>query len=174
VTKAKQIEQVVDALLGAQPAMRAAYGLRRCIVCTRVAIEACRAVELKASPVAVGVDVVMPSGFEGHMGFEPSGAVNPGDWNGHLVAVIENRLLLDLTLDSITVPDADLYPGPLIAPVNAKFAKGQMATFEIDDGIEVTYTPHPENREYLTREDWSDRPERERVLPAVLATIKKR
>lgn len=154
-------------LLEAKPAMLAVYGQRRCIVCTRVAIEACQAVELKASPVAVKVDVVTPSGFEGHMGFEPLGAVNPGDWNGHLVAVIENRVLLDLTLDSMRVPDADLYPGPVIAPVNAKFAKGQMATIKIDDGLEVTYTAPPENRECLTREDWGDRPERERVLPAV-------
>jgi hypothetical protein len=173
VTKTKQIERVVGALLEAKPAMLEAYGPRRCIVCTHVAIEACRAVGLKASPVAVEVDLVMPSGFEGHMGFEPSGAMNPGDWNGHLVAVIENRALLDLTLDSMTVPDADLYPGPLIAPVDAKFAKGQVATIEVDGGIEITYTPHPENREFLTREDWGDRQERERVLPGVLATIER-
>jgi hypothetical protein len=174
VTKAKQIERAVGALLEAKPTMLAAYGPRRCIVCTRVAVEACRAVGLKASPVAVEVDIVMPSGFEGHMGFEPAGAMNPGDWNGHLVAVIENRALLDLTLDSMTVPDADLYPEPLIAPIDARFAKGQRATIEIDGGIEVTYTPHPEDREFLTREDWSDRPERERVLPAVLANIESR
>ncbi len=113
----------------------------------------------------------MPGGFEGHLGFEPSGALSPGDWNGHLVALIENRALLDLTLDSMIAPDVGLYPGPLVAPVDANFAKGQTTTLEVDGGIEVTYTPHPENREFLTLEDWSDRPERERVLPAVLAII---
>ena len=171
VAKAKQIERVVGALLEAKPAMLEVYGPRRCVVCTRVAIEACRAVGLKASPCAVEVDIVMPSGFEAHMGFEPSGAMRPGDWNGHLVAVIENRALLDLTLDSMTVPDADLYPGPFTAPVDAKFAEGQVTTFEVGGGIEVTYTPHPENREFLTREDWGDRLERERVLPGVLANL---
>ena len=171
VAKAKQIERVLRALLEAKPAMQAAYGPRRCIICTRVAVEASRAAGLKASPLAVEVDIVMPSGFEAHMGFEPSGAVNPGDWNGHLVAIIENRVLLDLTLDSMTVPGADLYPAPLVAPVDAGFAGGQKETIEVDGGIQITYTPHPENREFLSREDWGDRPERERVLPAVIAAV---
>jgi hypothetical protein len=171
LSKAATVEKVAWTLLEAKPAMAAAYGPRRCIVCSRIAVEACRAAKLKAVAVPVEVNITMPSGFEAHMGFDPPGTVQPSDWNGHLVAVIEHRTLLDLTLDSMRVPAAGLEPGPLVSPVPREFVKGEPVTIEVPDGIEVEYTPHLEDRDYLNREDWNDKPERDRVLGDVLRQL---
>jgi hypothetical protein len=69
------------------------------------------------------------------------------------------------------VPAAGLEPGPLVSPVPREFVKGEPVTIEVPDGIEVEYTPHLEGRDYLNREDWNDKPERDRVLGDLLRQL---
>jgi hypothetical protein len=157
-------ETIINALLETQPTMLAAYGPGRCIVCTRIAIEVCRARGVRAEPLAVAVDFTTHL-VEGRLGFEPDG-VPPGNWNAHLVCIIDRCRLVDLTLDTAASPPLGLHLEPVVLTVPSGFMRGGTVETTIN-GTRVRYEAHPEERGFLRLEDWNDRPERERVQPLV-------
>jgi hypothetical protein len=164
-SKRTQIERVAAALLATQPEMIAAYGRGRCIVCTRVALEVAREQGLRADPVPVAVDLESELG-EGRMGFEPPAAVPAGNWNGHLVCVLENRRLVDMTLDTATDSARGFDLKPIAFEVSRDFTSGGIAGTSVGK-TRVRYEAHPEEKGFLSLEDWNDRPERDRTLDLV-------
>jgi hypothetical protein len=160
----RSLDAILAALLEAQPAMRAAYGPGRCIIATRIAIEVCRSRGVRAEPVAVSVDLRRGIA-EGRLGFEPHG-VPHGHWNAHLVAIVDGRRLLDLTLDTASSPTLGFHLRPIAIPAPPGFERGGIADAVVH-GTMVRYEAHPEERGFLLLEDWNDRPERMRVQPLV-------
>ena len=74
----------------------------------------------------------------------------------------ERRRLVDLTLDTATMPGLDSRPASL--KINAEFVAGGVA--ETSQGeIQIRYEAHPDERGFLKLEDWNDKPERDRLLP---------
>ncbi len=166
MTKAREITRVIDALLAERPAMVAAYGLDSCIICTRIAVEIARGQGLRIEPLAVAVRLSKQGLPAGSLGFT-SRPLTTGDWDGHVVAVIEGRHALDLTLDSARMGGFDVVP--VTFEVAPEFRRGDgEATIQVG-GTEVRYQARPDEKEYLSLEDWSDVDERNRVLPSSAA-----
>lgn len=140
-----------------------AFGPGRCIIATRIAVELAREAGMVATPLAVAVDLTSP-GVSGRLGFEPPEMVPPGNWNGHLVCVLERRRLVDLTLDTANRPGLD--PRPVSLEIDDEFLAGGVAESRQDE-IEIRYEAHPDERGFLKLEDWNDKPERDRVLPGL-------
>lgn len=137
-----------------------AYGLGRCIIATRIAVELAREAGLTAVPLAVAVDLTTPT-VGARLGFEPPEMVPPGNWNGHLVCILGRRQLIDLTLDTAAMPG--FHPQPLSLEIDKRFPAGGVA--EASQGeIRIRYAAHPNERGFLNLEDWNDKPERDRVL----------
>ena len=160
--------EFADVLLANQHVLIEAYGSRRCVIATRIAVDLAREMDLRADPLAVSADVGHPAIGEGRLGFEPPEHVPPGSWNGHLVCVLDRELLLDLTLDSVRTHGFNV--APLAIDIDSDFLKGGtcMTTMR---GTSVTYKAHPEERGFLRLEDWSDLPERRRTMPRIRARL---
>lgn len=151
-------EAITRALLDVAPNMKQATGPAECILLTRVAVDVCRACRVLAKPLAVTVDL--------HSDSDPDATVRlgfPGDldaedvWDGHLVCVADRRLLLDLTIDSMTIPEWGLYPQPFCLPVDAPFLAGGQLAVPVTGGHAV-YTALPNRRDFRTEPKWEEWP----------------
>jgi hypothetical protein len=150
-------------------APRHAYGPNACIICTRIAVEVCRAHGVKAEPLAVALDFTTDQ-VEGRLGFEPDG-VPVGNYNAHVVCIVERRQLIDLTLDQVQNAQLGVVLEPTVLTIPHGFMRGGTVETTIN-GVHVQYEAHPEERGYLHLEDWNDRPERERVQTLVEAALR--
>lgn len=151
-------EEVTGALLSVAPNMKQATGPAECILLTRIAVDVCRACGVLARPLAVTVEL--------HSDSDPDATVRlgfPGDieaediWDGHLVCVVDRRLLLDLTIDSMTIPEWGLHPQPFSAPVDAMFIEGGQLVVPIEGG-QAVYAALPERRDFRGEPGWEPGP----------------
>jgi hypothetical protein len=80
----------------------------------------------------------------------------PG-WDGHLVAILESTVLVDLTLDQASRPEKNivLHPGWSVVPTS--FLAGRdMAQCDMN-GSRVSYSAMPADRSFTSAGDWTAR-----------------
>jgi hypothetical protein len=175
----RSVDRVLEALGLAQPKMRARYGPNACVICTRIAVETFRKHGIRAQPLAVSATVYNPTmtryweandsaGAEQDMharsvvlGFSGNGP--PGLWDGHAVCIVEGRTLVDLTLDQVNEFGHGFAVTPARLPIPPGFARGGTVSFT-NHGCYVQYDAKPDEKAYLTLEDWSDALEREPLM----------
>lgn len=88
-------------------------------------------------------------GYDDH----PDAEKDDGRWNGHLVAVVEDRVLVDLTFDQFNRPAKGIpVDGPLFAPWRPGLGTARIR----DDGVLLRFMPGGSN-EYETAPDWKRR-----------------
>lgn len=93
-----------------------------------------------------------------------------GAWNGHLVALIDGRTLLDLAIDQADRPARDIsIEDPVLADVPREWRHGDLRFHVPHDGAHVFYKATPDNTGYLTAPDWT-RLERHRPVVRQLVT----
>ena len=152
-----------------------ALGVDSCIACTRIAVDTLREFGVRAQPVAVQVNIHYataaahitdgtpeaiaddPEAWTFQLGFGP---FELGDdiYNGHVVCVVEGRLLLDLTLGQANRPEHGVRLGPSVfGPLQADFLKGAGQVFSGAGGCVVAYQPHPAKRGYFALPHSTDR-----------------
>jgi hypothetical protein len=128
-----------------------------CILFTRIAVDVCRerGIRAKALPVFVAIaadaepDTVILLGVEGQ---RPENA--PEDfWDGHLVAILDRRLMLDLSIDSIARPELGVEPEPFVAEVLPEFVSGGTVDLLVRGG-KARYTAQPERKDYRDLPAW--------------------
>jgi hypothetical protein len=179
-----------------------------CILATKIAVEACRGIGLRARPLPVRAHVFNPTWVErvkaGHVltpdketvkewlragahrvtvGFHgeeeralvtPHANGSPG-WNGHLVAIIEESVLLDLALDQTTRPAHDMHVEPVAArpprELFRTFVRGEAPLEGTVGRCTVAYEARPEEKGYLASPDWADRRRWEGFASASAADI---
>lgn len=134
-----------------------------CILFTRIAVDVCRQRGVRARPLPVSVEITTDAdpealvllGVEGRI---PEGA--PEDfWDGHLVAILESRLLVDLSIDSISRPDLGVEPEPFMTEVPQEFASGGTVDLVVRGG-RARYHAHPERKDYRDLPAWQPGPQR--------------
>lgn len=180
-------DDVVWALGFVQPAMRATFGANACIVATRVAVEVLRHSGVRVQPLAVHVDVFNPPYVERAQAGDDDPLRDPRCWSArlgftgepqtgdrvdmHVVAIVEDRLVLDLTLDQCSTPehDVDLPPGVFYG-LPRGFVRGGQVEYMVN-GCAVVYEAHPDERGYLAAPDWTDRVRRQRFVDQTLARL---
>jgi hypothetical protein len=102
----------------------------------------------------------------------PPGTVPlPRGWPGHLVAVVQRRLLLDLSLDQVNRPERGIGLGPLILPCRPDFLAGRQPFATLPGGCLVLYDAFPDDR------SWHNSPDRakgrwDRLTGAVIRKVR--
>lgn len=148
-----------ELLVAKRPAIASAAGneVDHCILFTRIAVDVCRrrGIGTKALPVSVAItsnadpEAVILLGAEGQ---KPHDA--PDDfWDGHLVAILDRRLLLDLSIDSIAQPELGVEPEPFVVEVPPDFASGGMVDLPVRGG-RAQYRAQPERKDYRNLPAW--------------------
>jgi hypothetical protein len=149
---------MTTALLGVAPNMKQVTGDGQCIRLTRIAVDVCRLCGIRAKPLAVTVD------FKSHT--DPEALIRlgfPGDiagddlWDGHLVCIVDGRLLLDLTIETMTWREVDLYPQPFCEPVEPDFLEGGAVTIPVNGG-QANYSATPERQDFKDQPGWEEWP----------------
>jgi hypothetical protein len=164
-------EQVTAALLEVAPSMKQVTGGAECILLTRVAVDVCRACGVPAKPLAVTVQLHSDSDPDATVRLGFSGDVEGEDlWDGHLVCVVDRRLMLDLTIDSMTVPEFGLTPQPLCESIDSAFLSEGQLVIPVEGGRAV-YSALPERKDYRGEPKWEPwPPEKTNALAAKVAS----
>ncbi len=77
-------------------------------------------------------------------------------WDGHLVCVVEDRAILDLSLDQASRPAHLIELGPTIVPSTCSWLRGEVAGEVVENGCLLAYTAQPNDRSYLAGRDWCE------------------
>jgi hypothetical protein len=93
-----------------------------------------------------------------------------GGYVGHLVAIVENKYLVDSSLDQAERPHKEIFfPVILVAEINRDFGRGkEKHTIVNDRGTVMVYEPKIKDRKWETSPDWTDT---SRHMPAVMRIL---
>ena len=139
--------RILIELLEAQRAPARALVVR-CAVLNRAAHEMMR----RGTPEPGSEEWLAAGGWGLGIGYP--GEQLPGRWVGHLVAILEERVLVDLSLDQANRPARGIELAPLIAQVDAKFLRGRRPIMGDFGETFVRYEADPNNRSYEVSRDW--------------------
>ena len=167
-----------------------------CIAATRITVDALRGLGFQVEPVVVHCQVFnavywnwllahgrWPADMEEAQALVDAGAHSvdignprdqqqPGGWVGHLVALVEGCLLIDLSLGQATRPAKQMYLPPIAAMIADGFATGTPDDFEMN-GCRVRYEPRPGVTSYTASKDWSIPARHAPVLRAIRNRMKR-
>lgn len=183
--KRRDYERLLDELVANVDTLLPGGVNRQCIVATKIAIEVVRQAggRARALPVKVlayspefrrrldaGLDPADGDTFEwrqaGAIGvaigygdtphYERSDALDP--WDGHLVALVGERYLLDLTIGQVTLRSPLIPARPFWLEVPRAFLRGGCAATLVndEDGTKFVYTNDRGNDAYLRGAAWCD------------------
>lgn len=82
--------------------------------------------------------------------------IAPSAWDGHLVCVVEDRAILDLSLDQGCRPAHNIELGPALIPTNRVWLAGECGGEVIEHGCLLAYTALPADRTFLASPDWRE------------------
>jgi hypothetical protein len=98
---------------------------------------------------------------------------SPGAYGGHLVALVENRWLLDLAIDQASRPDHGVTLSPLLVAIEPSRLAADGEIVELSDGTVLVYHLNlaPWAGAYRHMQAWTDKRQRAEVASAVRATL---
>ena len=100
----------------------------------------------------------------------------PGKWNGHLVAIVGSRWLVDASIDQANRPQRNIkLPDVLVAPLVNDFVTGKMnLAIERKDGLYIEYRAQPEDKEsWKDTPNWTQRWQTKPVVNRIVAILKR-
>jgi hypothetical protein len=182
---------IVAAVGWEQPALAAKFGRNACIIATRVVVETFRQAGVKGTqPLAVHVEIYNPAYAERiENGEADAAATDPKCWSAqlgftdqpqregeedlHVVAIVEDTLLIDMTLNQASAPEHGVVLTPGFFPIPGEFSKGGEAGkfTSYVNGSAVTYVAHPDEKAYLSMPHWTNRTEYEPFVKSALARL---
>jgi hypothetical protein len=127
-----------------------------CIWATRIAIEVARRHRVDAYALACGCRVTNADrSYQVDIG-DPT-AMRPGGWPGHLVAVLDRRWLVDLSLGQAARPALGIDVGPIAAAIDdpEPFLRGRSDLAGVVRDSLVVYRSRPTDRTYRVGRAWS-------------------
>jgi hypothetical protein len=152
------------------------YGPNSCIPTTRVVIGALEGLGIKARPLSVRTNVIneryltaveelgrpfrdKAEAMEWHrsrgvFSYGIGAKHAAGTWPGHLVAVVRERVLLDLTIGQANHPEYDMVLSPIFGEVSGRFLNGNHPASMDNNGCRVIYEAMPRDRGYELTPNW--------------------
>jgi hypothetical protein len=103
-----------------------------------------------------------------HLG---TGAPQADCWAGHLVALVERTILIDLSLPQINSPEHDIHLMPVLCSVPRGFAEGRTVHRFAMAGCRVEYRCRPDKIGYQTAVDWCDIGRHQRAVAEIEALM---
>jgi hypothetical protein len=175
----------------ARPIIRRSYDAGSCVASTRISIDVLRALGFVASPLAVMLYVGNPAYRESleedavlcaeRPGKESShrscvvevgSRLRRGDLGGHLVAVADDRFLVDASFDQVHLPEYGIVPPPILVGRVALELVGGRAAQRLDiDGLFVEYRRQPLATRFLRSPNWRASRESRASVRAILAAM---
>lgn len=162
---ARKLRPLLDTLVHrVRPMTLPVWGPRSCVYTSVLVREALTALGVASQVAPVEVDVVNHTTAKGFTVPSRSPHVGTG-WNGHMVVLVEDTVLVDLTIDQAHYPTAGVTPVPLWLPVPAGFAHGAARVNTRQGDLTVAYTATDQDVTTLV----DDLPEQ--IPPDVLAAV---
>lgn len=93
-------------------------------------------------------------------------------WPGHLVAIINDVCIMDLTIVQAYRPDKNLLVNPVFAEINEAFIQGDIQRGVMNNDCLIVYQAVPYNQDWLKARDWIDKKAIENMEKDVLAEIR--
>lgn len=177
MTRDERAQAAIDRLLEVTPPIlhNLGYSQRTCILQTRIATVVLRELGFRARPLACRVMVgnqawcelagtlgrfPRPEDWQGRddvwcLGIGPGGPDGPG-YNGHVIAVVEERHALDLTIDQADRPKYGIELEPHRWETSQGFLTGVEPAIFTHDGSLVRYDALPTEQGYLRAVDWTE------------------
>jgi hypothetical protein len=131
---------------------KGAGGSDHCVLFTRIAVDVARARGVLAKALPVSVEL-QGEGGTFHIGKGVPPEAPPDAWDGHLVAIFDRRLMLDLSIDQAKRPELGLDPAPFVADIPAGFTEGGTLSVPVGGG-QAIYTAQPNRRDYRDLPAW--------------------
>lgn len=113
-------------------------------------------------------------GWSVGLGFGERGGPKPNKWAGHLVAIVRDQILLDLSIDQATRPQHNIFlqAGGGCIENAAKFLSGEQVFVTGSNGCLLIYE-RKNNEDYQKSPDWLETHRRKRVLFRTIQEIDK-
>jgi hypothetical protein len=168
------LEQLVDTI--PEQMTKAGYNRDSCILHTRIAVDVLRQLGVRARPLAARVTAgnaswtalckqlnryPLPDEWSDEtwclgIGFGADPRKERPGYDGHVIAVVNERWGLDLTLDQASRPAKGMRFAPHYWRVTPEFLRGDaIDALATTDGSIVVYQALPEERGFLTVPDWT-------------------
>ena len=163
-----------------------------CILTTRVTIDVLRRYDVRCRPLAVKLLAMNAewakrekSGEEPTEAWKQQGAwcvgmgygapdhKPEGGFDGHVVTIAEEALLMDLSLDQASRPEHGMRLKPAVFALEPAFFLGQAQVWRNDDA-HLAYYPMPDNKRFLQAKDWRQRDITKAIVREVVAKIGRR
>jgi hypothetical protein len=159
----------------ARPIIRRSYAAASCIASTRITIDVMRALGFVASPLAVMLYVGNPAfreslsdddlascaeRYEGRGVHRPrlvrvGGKLRRGDLGAHVVAVADDRYLVDASFDQVHLPQYGIIPPPiLVSLVDPRLVRGSAPQRMEVNGLLVEYRRQYLSTRFLHSPNW--------------------
>ena len=98
----------------------------------------------------------------------------PNKWPGHLVVILNNKHMIDLSLFQANRPHKNINMEPLCAIVPEGFVKGEDHCSLIFKNCLMTYISFPQDNTYQKAKDWCDKSRTDDVVKDIYAEAKAR
>lgn len=95
-----------------------------------------------------------------------------GRWPGHLVVLINDQYLLDVTIFQATRPHKGIHLTPVLTTVPEDFIKGEDKCGLMYNNCMIIYTSYPTDDSYKTARDWWDVARSKEVVSDILSEVK--
>jgi hypothetical protein len=151
---------VLHGLMCVHEPLRATLGDNTCMQSTRLAVDAFGRNGIATLPMAVELEI------DGEVCTGSDATTFAGNVDYHVIAIVEGRWLLDLTLSQYGL---DHRPQRLF-PVPEDLAGGGTLTVSVD-GHEVTYTARPEDQRFRSADAWHDDNLHEKMMEIIMFNI---
>jgi len=160
-----------------------------CIASTRVAIDVLNHFHISAKPIATALTVFNPTYARNihNAGYIPTSPDEIKEWFeqgarsveinsqdlAHVVAIIKNAYLLDLSLDQANRPHKKIHVSPHCSPIPKAFVCGETAEYSVG-GCIICYHALPENKNFIHSRDWLYSDRTRRAIHSIISQIQKR
>ncbi len=187
--------KVLEALTQIAPkAIARTYNYYCCVAATRIVIEVLKKFHFKdLKPLVVEANVFnetyvkkgrTPESDEEAQAWLAEGAwhVVIGDkkqeledkkmWPGHLVTAVNDKYIVDLSIEQATRPHKNIHMAPLASVVPEEFVKQSDRCGLMFNNCLVVYVSHPEDKSYEKAKDWWDKKACEELVKEITEDIK--
>lgn len=93
-------------------------------------------------------------------------------WPGHLVAIINDACIMDLTIVQAYRPDKNVIVNPVFAEINEAFIQGDLQRGVTNNDCLIVYQGIPYNQDWLKAKDWSNKKAVEDIEKDILQEIR--
>jgi hypothetical protein len=162
-----------------------------CIATARIAKEVLEEFHFKVQPLTVQVNItnsVLVKSFEKGIQETPEellekggwqiilgsrGELQPKKWPGHLVAIVQDKVMIDISLVQANRPHKNINLHPLLIEIiDNKFLTGEKERYLIINECHLAYKSFPEDKTFMAAVDWYNVQKHKESISLIMKNMK--